>query len=148
MSTSNTTSPPFIVAFYDPSIRKRDAEGRTLDNILNFSADELEYHHDFIQYLFPLPERSPINPYAPVVTPEVRREFLARSDLREALMLALGRMLNFYGFGLDDSQSFAADESGVESDEISISPAATFDRASRNTWFVGSFLIPKPVIIS
>lgn len=57
---------PFMVRFYGPEAA-RDAEGRSLEDILQFKDSELEYHHDYIQVLFPLPEPSPINPGAPII---------------------------------------------------------------------------------
>lgn len=44
---------PFIVRFYGKD-RAADNEGRTLDEICAFSNNELEYHHDYIQVLFPV----------------------------------------------------------------------------------------------
>ena len=46
-----------------------DSEGRTLAEILAWSDDELEAVHDYIQWLFPLPEPSMFNADAPVLTP-------------------------------------------------------------------------------
>lgn len=44
---------PFIVRFYGEE-HAADAEGRTLDDICAFDDDQLEYHHDFIQVIFPV----------------------------------------------------------------------------------------------
>src|SRR5262245_5587601 len=46
-----------------------DAEGRRLDDILAWRDGRLEAVHDFIQWLFPLPEPSRFNPDAPLLTP-------------------------------------------------------------------------------
>ena len=48
-----------LVAFYRDGAR--DDEGRTLAEILAWDDDRLEEIHDFIQWLFPLPERSGAN---------------------------------------------------------------------------------------
>lgn len=48
----NPGSAPFIVRFYGEE-HATDAEGRTLDDICAFDDDALEYHHDFIQVIFP-----------------------------------------------------------------------------------------------
>ena len=69
----------------------------SLDKVLTWDNQTLEYRHDYIQHLFPLPERSPINPDAPVITKVVRDAFLQRPELRENLQRAFARMCTFYG---------------------------------------------------
>ena len=73
-----------------------DHRGRRIDDILAFSDLELEAEHDFIQWLFPLPEASAFNPFAPTLAADkivaVRRSPLARQNLRRAVE----RMLRFY----------------------------------------------------
>ena len=61
MAAEGEKPKPFIVRFYGDEAAKDD-EGRSLEDILKFKDNELEYHHDYIQVLFPLPEPSPINP--------------------------------------------------------------------------------------
>lgn len=85
-----------IVAFYEGSAP--DDRGRLRDEILNLSDDELEAIHDFIQWLFPLPERSGANPSAPILDDVAIEAFQTRLDVRAALRRALDRMLAFYGF--------------------------------------------------
>lgn len=73
-----------------------DARGRTLFDILAMNDVALEQTHDFIQWLFPLPEPSAAVPDAPVLTPgdiqAVRDSELAPI----ALAAATDRMANFY----------------------------------------------------
>jgi hypothetical protein len=45
-----------------------DAEGRFLKDIWTWENHDLEGVHDFIQWLFPLPEPSQFNPDAPLLT--------------------------------------------------------------------------------
>ena len=85
-----------LIAFYEE--RGPDDRGRFLDDILCFSDEQLEYVHDFIQWLFPLPERSGANPSAPILDDAAIAEFRRRQDLRAALRRSLDRMLAFYGF--------------------------------------------------
>ena len=92
------TQPQGIIAFYGDEAE--DSQGRTLNEILQWPAHELEYCHDYIQILFPLPERSAINDPAPIVDKEVFQAFRARSDLRNRLKDSFQRMLWFYGFQL------------------------------------------------
>lgn len=84
-----------IVAFYRNT--GRDGAGRTLAEVHAFTDDELETHHDFIQWLFPLRERSAFNPSAPVLDDAVIAEFRTDPALRAALRRSLDVMLRFYG---------------------------------------------------
>src|SRR3974390_3260295 len=74
-----------------------DSEGRMISDIWNYSDEELEYHHDFIQWLFPLEVPSPVNPDAPVLDVQAREEFLRNGELRLRLARSLEVMLSFYG---------------------------------------------------
>src|SRR5260370_19373303 len=47
-----------------------DREGRFLRDLWAWGDDDLEAVHDFIQWLFPLPEPSRYNPDAPLLTDE------------------------------------------------------------------------------
>ncbi|HLX25415.1 MAG TPA: opioid growth factor receptor-related protein [Candidatus Cybelea sp.] len=85
-----------IVAFYGGSAP--DDRGRILSYIQRFDDGRLEGIHDFIQWLFPLPERSSANPSAPILDDVAIAEFRARPELRSALRRSLDRMLAFYGF--------------------------------------------------
>jgi hypothetical protein len=85
-----------IVAFYEGGAS--DDRGRSLETILQFDDEQLEDVHDFIQWLFPLPERSGANPAAPTLDDNAIDTFRARPELRAALRRSLDRMLAFYGF--------------------------------------------------
>jgi hypothetical protein len=91
-----------IVAFY--SNTGGDQRGRTLSQILSFSNDQLEYTHDYIQTLFPMPEASVAQALqgVDIITEDVFRAFRARQDLRSNLKRAFKRMLEFWGFSLQD----------------------------------------------
>jgi hypothetical protein len=84
-----------IVGFYEGVAP--DDRGRFLSDILRFDDDQLERVHDFIQWLFPLPERSGANPSAPILDGAAIAEFHTRPELRSALRRSLDRMLVFYG---------------------------------------------------
>jgi hypothetical protein len=83
-----------IVAFYSGDL---DDSGRTLEQIWMWSDDELELVHDYIQWVFPTPQPSAVNPSAPLVTAETASAFQASDELREAVGHSLDRMLAFYG---------------------------------------------------
>lgn len=73
-----------------------DAAGRTFHDVIALDDDELERRHDFIQWLFPLPEPSRAVPGSPVLTPQ---EASAISDSAAALSnlaAAADRMSAFY----------------------------------------------------
>src|SRR5215211_6636687 len=74
----------------------RDGRGRTIEDVLALSDDELERIHDYIQWLFPLPSRSMAQPNAPILTSReieaIRADALAVANLRRAAQ----RMLVFY----------------------------------------------------
>lgn len=124
---SQSTPEPFIVRFYDPNVQAKDRRGRTRSSILAWSDDELEYHHDYIQLLFPLPEGSPFNPSAPVIDEATFNAFRARLELQTQLRASLKRMLHFYGF------QFASETaSGGGAQELQVVNGPNYPEASRN----------------
>ena len=88
-----------LLRFY--RLEGTDARGRTLPEIWAWDAARLEGVHDYIQWLFPLPEPSAFNPKAPILTPETIAAFRADAQLRERLLRSLALMLDFYGLALD-----------------------------------------------
>jgi hypothetical protein len=84
-----------LIAFYRDGAR--DDRGRTLAEIAAWDDDRLEAVHDFIQWLFPLPERSGANPGAPVLNAEAIAEFRGSAEMRARLRTSFDRMLQFYG---------------------------------------------------
>lgn len=97
--TATSASPP-LVRFYDPQIAAPDSQSRTLNQILQWSDDRLEYSHDYIQWVFPLPERSPIAPSTPVIDRQTFLDFRSRPELADRLRDAFKRICRFYGFEL------------------------------------------------
>lgn len=74
----------------------RDAAGRTLFDVLAMDNAALERTHDFIQWLFPLPEPSAAVPGAPVLTPEDIQAVHDSEVAHIALAGGTDRMANFY----------------------------------------------------
>jgi len=74
-----------------------DAEGRRLDEILRWRDNMLEAVHDFIQWLFPLPEPSRFNPDAPLLTSADIAAFRQDPVLRANLRRSFERILPFLG---------------------------------------------------
>lgn len=81
-----------------------DDIGRTIKDIHSWDYDQLEDVHDYIQWLFPLTDRSNFNSSAPLLDkPQIDR-FRSDDRLKEQLLTSFEIMLNFYGFNYDDSQ--------------------------------------------
>jgi len=91
-----------IVEFY--SGREPDHAGRFLQEIQQWPEDRLEAVHDFIQWLFPLTEPSPVNPLAPTLNPETIQAFEAQPELRRNLRASFLRMLRFYGLEMSSQE--------------------------------------------
>jgi hypothetical protein len=85
-----------LVSFYSGAAP--DDRGRYLEDILGWSDFDLESHHDFIQWLFPLRTRSGANPSAPILDRETIERFRSDEQLRSNLERAFERMMRFYGF--------------------------------------------------
>ncbi|MEC4816291.1 MAG: opioid growth factor receptor-related protein [Scytonema sp. PMC 1069.18] len=88
-----------IVPFY--LSEQPDTEGRMIDEIWAWDFDRLEYTHNYIQWLFPLKEKSSFNLYAPILNDEVIQKFHTDIRLQKNLLQSLTVMLKFYG--LQDS---------------------------------------------
>jgi hypothetical protein len=98
-----------------------DHRGRTLSDILEFDFDELEFNHDYIQWLFPLPEPSGANALAPLLSNADVAAFHEDDYLRRALLQSFVLMLRFYGLNL-------ADAGGA----VEVARAANFDERRAN----------------
>jgi hypothetical protein len=90
--------PDPLLRFY--RLEGADARGRTLADIWSWDAARLEGVHDYIQWLFPLPEPSAFNPQAPILTEAAIEAFRADAHLRQRLLRSLTTMLGFYGLTL------------------------------------------------
>ena len=84
-----------LIEFYSGT--GKDASGRRLEDIWRFSNEELEDNHDYIQWLFPLTERSAFNPGAPLLDPATIERFRIDESLKQNLERSLQVMLDFYG---------------------------------------------------
>ena len=73
-----------------------DGRGRSLFDVLGFDDAALELNHDFIQWLFPLPEPSGAVPDAPVLTADDMQAIHDSILAQCALAAATDRMEAFY----------------------------------------------------
>jgi hypothetical protein len=78
-----------------------DDDGRTFDEIVGWDDARLEMVHDYIQWVFPLPERSGANPGAPVLDAQTIAAIRGNAEMQGRLRAAFQRMLAFYGFALE-----------------------------------------------
>jgi hypothetical protein len=74
-----------------------DDRGRYLRQIQQWPDERLEHVHDFIQWMFPLQERSAVNPEAPVLDAATIAEIRSDRSSQENLRISFHRMLAFYG---------------------------------------------------
>jgi hypothetical protein len=89
-----------IVEFYTGAVP--DHRGRHLSEILKWSNDDLERVHDYIQWLFPLPERSGFNVNAPLLDAQTIQEFRSHPNIQRNMRASFVRMLGFFGLELVD----------------------------------------------
>lgn len=75
-----------IIAFY--SHQGTDHKGRTLKQIWNFSDEQLEKEHDYIQWLFPTTVPSKYNAVAPLLTSEIICEFCESDEMVANLIVS------------------------------------------------------------
>lgn len=73
-----------------------DGGGRTVLDVLAFNDVRLETSHDYIQWLFPLPEPSEAVPGSPVLTPDDVAWIRGSGMAQCALAAATDRMTIFY----------------------------------------------------
>jgi hypothetical protein len=92
-------SPSRLIAFYRGDAM--DDRGRRIADIWRFDQVELEAIHDYIQWLFPLTERSAFNPDAPILDQSTIETFRTDEALRRNVERSLAVMLDFYGFRID-----------------------------------------------
>jgi hypothetical protein len=84
-----------IIGFYSGT--QPDHRGRYLNEIQQWPDAQLESVHDYVQWLFPLPEPSGFNLAAPVLDARSIQEFRACPDLDANLRVSFVRMMSFYG---------------------------------------------------
>jgi hypothetical protein len=84
-----------ILAFYQG--QSPDSSGRMIEDIWSWDYQRLEYTHDYIQWLFPLKEKSQFNRNAPILNDEVIQAFRADEQLQLRVLRSLTVMLGFYG---------------------------------------------------
>jgi hypothetical protein len=118
-----------LVNFYRGE--SRDAEGRFLEEILAWNDDDLEEVHNFVQWLFPLPEPSQFNPDAPLLINEDMAEFRADPLLRGNLRKSFERILPFLGLAIADGKVVDGPNFSLRVPEVWAIPNHNWLRISR-----------------
>lgn len=93
-----------------------DSEGRTLQEVLNWSNEAWESAHDSIQTMFPLKDPSNFNPDAPIITDEDvakwNEESMEGALLRNNLGLSFARFMRFLGLEYKDAEVIIGEDFG------------------------------------
>ena len=97
-----------ILAFYEG--RGRDQDGRLLSEVLGLTHCDLEVDHRFIQWLFPIPEKSGFGFFSPTLTESAQSAFRSRPELQERLLESFRFILDFYGLELREEQNLKIEE--------------------------------------
>src|SRR5262245_9871578 len=103
-----------------------DNLGRKLADIWEWSDDRLEDVHDYIQWLFPLPEPSQFNWKAPLLTNDDIAAFRADDGLRANLQRSFERILAFFGLRLDEESKV------MEADNFARRAAEVWEYSNHN----------------
>jgi hypothetical protein len=90
-----------ILDFYRQEVP--DTEGRMISDIWQWGHDQLEFCHDFIQWLFPLDVESNFNPDAPLLTKEDQEAFRNNDLLRSHMRKSFDLWIRFLGLAFDVS---------------------------------------------
>ena len=86
-----------IIKFYSGYRPENNEYPYTFSSIINATDNDLEFTHDFIQWLFPLSEPSEFNKNAPLLTTEDIDTFINTRNLQTRVKVAVRRFLNFLG---------------------------------------------------
>jgi hypothetical protein len=87
-----------ITDFYSGKLKH--PKGFSISDVLGWDYGKLEFEHTYIQWLFPLPERSKAEPDSPILSNGEIKRFAEGEDLRNTLRRSFEMLLGFYGFSL------------------------------------------------
>ncbi|WP_442488834.1 opioid growth factor receptor-related protein [Halomonas litopenaei] len=88
-------TPSPLIRFYTG--KSTDHKGRAIEDIWSLSHFWLEHSHDYIQWLFPIPEAGRFNGFAPLLDEEAREVFANSKLLKTNQQHSLDVMLAFFG---------------------------------------------------
>jgi hypothetical protein len=108
-----------------------DCEGRWLGDLWQWNDGDLEAVHDFIQWMFPLPEPSQFNPDAPLLSSADIAAFRADEMLRANLRRSIERILSFLGLTGEDGTIKAGPNFASRAADVWTSPNHNWLRITR-----------------
>ena len=79
----------------------QDSAGRTIEQILRFDENNIENHHDFIQWIFPTMKRSDYNPNAPLISSNFKHLLSTNTVAKCNFCKTCKLFLNFIGLECD-----------------------------------------------
>ena len=81
---------------------RANRHGDMIDDVLAWDNNHLENVHNYIQWLFPLSERSLFNGWAPILKDDQIKEFRNDPRLQAKLRKSFLTLLSFYGFSVEE----------------------------------------------
>ena len=87
--------------FYSSSDERIPGQFHTMEDIREFSDDDLENEHDYIQLLFLNKHISDVNPGAPLLTDELAQTIRETPSLKSTALESVDQMLGFWGLERD-----------------------------------------------
>jgi hypothetical protein len=82
----------------------KNIEGKTLEDYLSFTEEEMEGCHNHIQWMFPLKSPSSFNPNAPLLTDEDIGDFYNNEYLKNQIRRSFYKWLWFCGLQYDGNE--------------------------------------------
>ena len=135
-TTSDFSSydPKGLIAFYQGGVKNKN--GFTLEEIFNFNDSKMEFHHDFIQWLFPMSSTknrrgNGVNPLAPELNPQLIAAAKKNPVLKANLLKAFDKMLKYYGLKRESGQVVAASNFSAQKKNWLINNAHNLRRMTR-----------------
>jgi hypothetical protein len=102
---SHSSESDRILAFYLG--QQPNPQDRTIEDIWLWNYQKLESVHNYIQWLFPLREKSRFNTSAPTLSDRAMQAFRASEELKNRLVKSLKMMLAFYGLECREGENKA-----------------------------------------
>jgi hypothetical protein len=91
-----------IIKFYEKL--GNDDYGRSLDQMQHYDYEQLEHNHDYIQWMFPLREKSRVNLSAPVIT-DKDILYIRQSDaIKQNMLVSKMVITDFWGISKEYSE--------------------------------------------
>jgi len=91
-----------IIGFYKGTITNQKGTG--IEDVYAMTYDELEKDHYYIQWIFPLPEKSRAVPDSPILRQSDINEFRNSYELKGKMLKITLKMLDFYGLKIGEGE--------------------------------------------